>query len=426
MLYDNALLTTCYVEAFQASGNAEYARVVRETCDYVLRDLTDPNGGFYSTEDADSEGEEGKFYVWTPGEIEAVLGAELAAEFSYVYDVSDAGNFEGLNILNLPKSIDVCAKLRQVDTNEFRARLSSAREKLLAVRSQRVRPGRDDKVLVSWNGLMIDALARAAGALDEPRYLQAAVKAAEFVLREIRQANGTLLHSWRNGRAKHDAYLDDYAAFANALVSLYEATFDEHYIDAALQLIEILLARFIDTAGGGFFYTADNHEALIARHKDIQDSSVPSGNALAATVLVRLGKLTGKANLIDAAERTLQMAGGLMERAPTASGQMLLALDILLGPTAEVVVLGSEGNSNTATVLRELRQRFIPNKVIAARPPDQAKLHRRSSAMDPLFAEKDSSASEIVLYVCQNFACQAPAVGLQSGIAQIKLLAEQT
>jgi uncharacterized protein YyaL (SSP411 family) len=272
---------------------------------------------------------------------------------------------------------------------------------------------------------MIDALARAAGALDEPRYLQVAIKAAEFVLREMRQADGTLLHSWRNGRAKHDAYLDDYASFANALVSLYEATFDEHYIDAALQLIEIVLTRFVDTSGGGFFYTADNHEALIARHKDIQDSSVPSGNALAAMVLVRLGKLMGKTNLIDAAERTLQMAGGLMERAPTASGQMLMALDMLLGPTAEVIVFGHGDHTDTAAVLRELQQRFIPNKVIAARPTDQAKLHRQSSAMDPLFAERAAPGNEIVLYICQNFACQAPAVGLQAALTRIKLLAEQ-
>jgi hypothetical protein len=422
MLYDNALLTTCYVEAFQATGNAEYARIARETCDYVLRDLTDPAGGFYSTEDADSEGEEGKFYVWTPAEIETVLGADRATEFSYVYDVSEVGNFEGHNILNLPKSIEVCAKLRQIDPNDFRVRLATAREKLLAVRSQRVRPGRDDKVLVSWNALMIDALARAAGALDEPRYLRAAAKAAEFILRDMRQADGALLHTWRNGKAKHDAYLDDYASLANALISLYEATFDERYIDSALQLVEIMLARFADTSGGGFFYTADNHEPLIARHKDIQDSSVPSGNALAATALVRLEKLTGKTNLLAAAESILQMASALMERAPTASGQMLLALDMFLGPTTEIVVLGDTESTDTVGVLRDLRRQFFPNIVIAARPTRKSSPTGRSAALEPLFFGKESQSTEPTVFICQNFACENPLYGREAAVKRLNEL----
>ena len=418
-------LPICYVEALSSDRQRRVRPAWRaRRCDYVLREMTDPAGGFYSTQDADSEGEEGKFYVWTPAEVEAVLGAE-AAEFCYVYDVSDAGNFEGHNILNLPKSIDACAKIRQVEPNELRTRLASAREKLLGVRGRRVRPGRDDKVLVSWNGLMIDALAGAAGALDEPRYLQASIKAADFMLREMRQADGTLLHSWRDGRAKHAAYLDDYASLANALVSLYEATFDEQYIDTALQLVETMLTRFADAAGGGFFFTADNHEPLIARHKDIQDSSVPSGNALVAMALVRLGKLTGKTGLLDAAEKTLRLAGGLMERAPTASGQMLLALEMFLGPTSEIVVLGNGDSADTSAVLRELRRRFNPNKVIAARLNDKTTSTHRSSAMDLLFAGKDSQANKIVLYVCENFACQAPGIGKQSAIAQIKLIAER-
>jgi uncharacterized protein YyaL (SSP411 family) len=265
MLYDNALLTAAYVEAYQATGNEEYARVARETCDYVLRDLTDPAGGFYSTEDADSEGEEGKFYVWTPAEVAEVLGDEMAEDFCYAYDVSGPGNFEGQSILNMPKPLDVCAKVRNKLFEQFRAEMHTARTKLLEVREKRVRPGRDDKVLVAWNGLMIDALARAAGALGEPSYLDVAVKAAEFILREMRRADGRLLHTWRAGQAKFDAYLDDYAALANALVSLYEATFDERYIDEAVRLVETMLKHFADAEAGGFFYTADDHEQLIAR-----------------------------------------------------------------------------------------------------------------------------------------------------------------
>ncbi|MCC7084753.1 MAG: thioredoxin domain-containing protein [Pirellulales bacterium] len=413
MLYDNALLTAAYVEAYQATGNEEYARVARETCDYVLRDLTDPAGGFYSTEDADSEGEEGKFYVWNPAEIAEVLGDETAEDFCYVYDVTGSGNFEGQNILNMPKPLDVCAKVRHKLFEQFRAEMHTARTKLLEVRDQRVRPGRDDKVLVAWNGLMINALAGAAGVLGEPNYLGAAVKAAEFILREMRRPDGRLLHTWRAGQAKFDAYLDDYAALANALLSLYEASFDERYIDEAVKLVEILLRHFADAQAGGFFYTADDHEQLIARHKDIQDSSVPSGNSLAATVLVRLGKLTGRSDFLAAAEKTLRSAASLIERAPTAFGQMLLALDMHLGPMPEIVLLGEAKNADTAAALSTLRRNFIPNKLLAMRPAQPTANRYRSPALNPLFAGKSASEGEPTLFICENFTCQAPVGGLK-------------
>jgi uncharacterized protein YyaL (SSP411 family) len=420
MLYDNALLTTAYVEAFQAAGNEEYARVARETCDYVLRDLTDPSGGFYSTEDADSEGEEGKFYVWTPEEIQSVLGTDAAEIFCYVCDVSDDGNFEGHNILNLPKSLEVCAKIKGRDPEKLRDELAGARAKLLEVRSRRVRPGRDDKVLVAWNGLMIDALSRAAGALNEPRYLAAAAKAANFILKDLRRKDGRLLHTWRAGQAKFDAYLDDYAALANALVSLYEASFDERYIDEAVRLVEIMQTHFADRDRGGFFYTADDHEQLIARHKEIQDSSVPSGNALAATVLVRLGKLTGHTDNLTAAEKTVRTAAPLLERAPTAAGQMLIALELLLGPTSEIVMLGDRENADTSAVLQELRRRFIPNKVVALRSAAQSSTAAVSKSLNPIFAGKSPLDSQPTLFVCENFTCQAPV----SGTDAIKAIAE--
>jgi uncharacterized protein YyaL (SSP411 family) len=209
MLYDNALLALAYLEGFLATGKEEYTRVTRETLDYVLRDMTDPAGGFYSTEDADSEGHEGKFYVWTPAEIERVLGKDAAETFCYVYDVTESGNFEGQNILNLPKTIEQCAKIRRREVTDLAADLAAGRKELLKARDERVRPGRDDKVLVSWNGLMIDALAQAAGPLNEPRYLAAATKAADFILGHLRRPDGRLLHCWRGGQAKLDAYLDD-------------------------------------------------------------------------------------------------------------------------------------------------------------------------------------------------------------------------
>ncbi|MBA3651827.1 MAG: thioredoxin domain-containing protein, partial [Chthoniobacterales bacterium] len=335
MLYDNALLAGVYVEAYQATGDENYARVARETIDYVLRDMTDPLGGFYSTEDADSEGEEGKFYVWSPEELEQILGEVQAMTFGRVYDVSDAGNFEGHSILNLPKTLAQSARVLERDEKELAAALASSRQKLFAAREKRIHPAKDDKLIVAWNGFMIDALARAAAALDEPRYAAAASKAADFIRDQLARSDGRLLHTWRHGKAKLDAYLDDYAALANGLISLYEATFDGARLEEAARLLDVVLKHFADREGGGFFYTADDHEALIARNKDATDASIPSASALAATALARLGKLTGDRKYGEAAERTLKAAAGLLLQAPTAMGQMLLALDFQLGPTQE-------------------------------------------------------------------------------------------
>ena len=267
MLYDNALLAGCYLEGYQATGNAQYAQVVRETLDYVLREMTDEKGGFYSTQDADSEGEEGKFYVWIPAEVETALGADAARAFCYVYDVSPTGNFEGKNILNRPKTLHQCAQIMQRDEADLAAELEASRQKLYAARQQRIAPGLDDKVLVGWNGLMIDSLASAAGVLNEPRYLDAATRAADFLLTNLRREDGRLLHTWRHGEAKLDAYLDDYACLVQALITLYETSFAERWIDEAVQLAQIILGQFNDGPQGGFFYTASDHERLIARAK---------------------------------------------------------------------------------------------------------------------------------------------------------------
>jgi uncharacterized protein YyaL (SSP411 family) len=419
MLYDNALLASCYLDGYLATEREDYARVVRETLDYLLRDMRDPAGGFYSTEDADSEGEEGKFYVWTPDEIRAALGPEAGELFCYVYDVSDIGNFEQKNILNLPKTIEQCARLRNIPLGQLQADLADWRGKLFEVRSRRVRPGRDDKVLASWNGLAIDALACAAGALDEPRYLTAAQSAAEFIITRMRSSDGQLLHTWR-GEAKILAFLDDYACVANALVSLYEGDFNERHIDEAVALADAMLAQFFDPAAGGFFYTAADGEQLIVRQKDWQDSSTPSGNAMAATALLRLGKLTGRGDYLDAAVRTLQAAAGLMERFPSAAGQMLAALDFHLGPTPEIVVAGSD-DADTATILSALRRRYIPNKVVAARLPGADAW--RSKALEAMFAGKDAAPPEPTVYICDNFACQALVVGKAAALEAIARLA---
>jgi len=414
MLYDNALLLSAYLEGFVATGEADYARVARETADYVLRDMTDPGGGFYSTEDADSEGEEGKFYVWTPDELRDVLGPQAAETFAHVYDVSEEGNFEGRNILNLSKTIPQCAQLLGRDETELRDELADSRAKLLAARNRRVRPGRDDKVLVSWNGLMIDGLSRAANVLDEPRYRDAARAAADFLLRELRTGEGRLLHTWRRGTAKLPAYLDDYAALANALVSVYETTFDESYIDEAVGLADQMLLHFADPDGAGFFYTADDHEALIARTKDLFDSSVPSASALAATALSRLGMLCGRREYLDAAETTIQSAAIIIKRAPTAAGQMLLAADMLQGPTPQIAILTEPDHPSTVAALAALRRHFIPNKVLAVRGTST---ETRTPYLDPLFDGKQLGDRSPTVFICRDFACQSPVTGLEAAEA---------
>jgi uncharacterized protein YyaL (SSP411 family) len=421
MLYDNALLTSAYLEGYLATGNQEYARVARETIDYILREMTDDGGGFHSTEDADSEGVEGKFYVWTPAEIREVLGEERAERFCHVYDVSDVGNFEGQNILHLAKAIEQSAQLHDWELGELNAELADSRAKLLAARGKRIRPGKDDKILASWNGLMIDALARAAGVLGVPSYYDAAARAARFLLTDLRDDNGRLLHCWRHGKAKLAAYLDDYAYLTCALVTLYEASFDETWIDEAVALADVMLAHFADPEQGGFFFTADDHEALIARNKDLHDSSVPSGNSMAATALLRLGTLCGRADYLDAARGTLEMARETMMNSPTAAGQMLVAANMLIGPMHEIVFRGplasnADGSGIQQTAIR-FRQQFLPNCVIAGRPTDDDD-HYQSPHLAPLFEGKRPAEAATTVYVCENFSCQAPVFGEQ-GISDL-------
>jgi uncharacterized protein len=431
MLYDNALLTSAYLDAYQATKEERCARTARETCDYILQYMTDPAGGLHSTEDADSEGEEGKFYVWTPAEIKELLRDERGERFCYVYDVSDAGNFEhGKSILNLPKTFEQVAAIKGWNEFELKAELKESREKLLAVRDSRVRPGKDDKILTSWNGLMIDALARAARATDgkapalhaaAEAFQAAATRAAEFVLMSMSRPDGRLLHTWRHGKAKLDAYLDDYAYFINALVTLYESTFSERWIDEAVRLTDLMQQHFEDKEGGGFFFTADDHEQLIARNKDFHDASVPSGNGMAATALIRLGKLTGRTDYLESARRAIVAGLPTIERAPMAAGQLLIALDMWLGPMQELVLIGGVGEAENQAVLGELRRAYLPNTIIAYRPGEShGSSARRSPILDPLFAGRAAINGQPVLYICENFACQAPISGVEAIQAAVR------
>jgi len=417
MLYDNALLTQAYLEAFQATGEPFYRRIVNETLDYVLREMTGPDGAFYSTQDADSEGVEGKFYVWSAAEIENILGKELADLFCEVYDVTPGGNWEGHNILNQAKTLDQYARLRKIPEAELRASLDQAKKKLLEIRNRRVWPGRDEKALTAWNGLMIDALAQAAMVLDKPAYQEAAGQAANFILTRMRGPDGRLLRTYLAGsEPKLNAYLEDYAFLLNALVSLYEADHAPRWIESALNLADVMIEQFWDPANGGFFFTGRDHEPLIARTKDPHDSSIPSGNSMAVTGLLRLAELTGRKALREKAEQTLQLFHGLMAELPSAAGQMLIALDFHLGPVEGFAVIGDPENTDTRRVLHAIHGRFRPNKVLAVNSTkDSAR-----DALIPLLAGK-KSLGEVTTYICKDFACQTPLVGTEAVEKELSL-----
>jgi len=408
MLYDNALLAVAYLEGYQATGEALYARVVEETLSYVMREMTSPEGPFYSTQDADSEGEEGKFYVWSAQEIEQVLGKERADVFTYVYDVTPEGNWEGKNILHRTRTNEQDARMLRLPEPELRRLLEESKGELVAVRSRRVWPGRDEKVLTSWNALMISAFAKAAQVLGNPDYSAHAVKAADFVLRSMRAPDGRLLRTYSAGsKPKLNGYLEDYAFLLDAVISLYEATFDARWIEAALGLAKVLIDEFWDEAEAGFFYTGRSHEALIARTKDPHDSSIPSGNSVAVLALLRLAKLTGQQDFLVKGEATLRLFRGLMAASPIAAGQMLVALDFHLGPVQEFAVVGDLANEETRRALQVIRGRFLPNAVVAA------KLGDKGDSSLPLLADK-TTRGPVTTYICQNFACQAPLVGVEA------------
>jgi uncharacterized protein len=329
-LYDNAMLAVCYLEAWQATGNEDYAAIVRRTLDYLLRDMTDPQGGFYSGEDADSEGQEGKFYLWTPAEIDSLLDAETARLFCGVYDVTDRGDLEGQSVLKRTRPLPVEARLLGCEPAALAAKLDAARQTLFSARSKRVRPGRDEKVLSGWNALAIDALARAGKLFGEARYLAAADATADFLLSHLRRDDGRLVHYWRNGQAKGDAFLDDYAALGNALLTLHEMTGSPTRLDQAAALAKIITAQFADRQRGGFFYTAADLEPLIVRKKDWLDNPVPSGNGLAAMLFLRLqASDAGGADYRTAAEGAIRACLGWVQQMPAGAIQLLLARELL-------------------------------------------------------------------------------------------------
>ena len=412
MLYDNALLSTVYLEAFQVTKDPDYARVARETMDYILNRMTSPEGPFYSTEDADSEGVEGKYYVWSPAELAAILGPGRAKEFAYVYDVTEHGNWEHASILNLPKSLGQAAKMLGRVEVDLASDLAADRAKLLEARERRIPPGKDTKVLTSWNGLMLAPLAEGSLILDEPRYAEAASRAAGFLLDTMRTSDGRLLHSYKDGRPRFNGYLDDYANFIDGLTRLFEATGEARWIEAAGELAGVMIAEFHDPERGGFFYVGEGHERLIARQKDAYDNATPSGNAMAATALARLAALTGRADFDGLARSTLQAVQLLMEKAPSAAGQSLIALEFALAPSREFAVIAGADPVEFRRAMVAIHDRFQPHKVVAPAPPGRSEAGL--AEVVPLLKARPALEARVTTYICENFACQAPVVGVEA------------
>jgi uncharacterized protein YyaL (SSP411 family) len=411
MLYDNALLAISYLEAYQATGESLYRQIVDQTLGYVLREMRSPDGPFYSTQDADSEGEEGKFFVWSLEEVEEVLGKEPAEIFTYVFDVTAGGNWEGHNILHRTKSDEQDARMLRIPVEKLRELLAESAKKLYEVRERRVKPGRDEKILASWNGLMIDAFALASGVLGDHAYADAAMKAADFILRLMRTSDGRLFRTYSVGtRPKLNGCLEDYAFLLNSLVTLYESTFDARWIDDAIALADVMVEEFWDEEEGGFYFTGRRHERLLTRTKDPHDSSVPSGNSMAVTALLRLAKLSGRTDFATKAERTLRLFGGLMNSSPLAAGQMLLALDFYLGPVQEFAIVGDRAANETRLALDLVRRPFRPNKVVAFR---SSRADGAPHTSIPLLEGK-SARGPVTTYICRDFICQDPLVGVEA------------
>lgn len=403
MLYDNALLSRHYLHAYQQTREDFYKRIVTETLDYVVREMTDSSGGFYSTQDADSEGHEGKFFVWTPTEIAQVLGQEDGALFCAYYDVTPRGNFEGQNILNVPRSMEEVAKAAGVTVERLREALERGRRELFAVRERRIKPARDEKILTAWNGLMLASFSEAAAVLDRPDYLAVARRNAQFVLDHLRQGP-LLLRTYKDGRAKLNGYLEDYAFFADGLIALYEATGETVWLEEARAITDRMIEEFWDKEEGGFFYTGVSHEELIVRSKDYFDNATPSGNSVAAEVLLHLGMLTGNEEYGRLAVTIFRLMRDTAARYPSAFGRLLGALDFYLSSPKEIAIIGERDAADTQALLREVWQRYLPNRVVA----QSAEGDTRSAELVPLLRERAMIEKKATAYVCHHYTCRSP------------------
>jgi len=402
MLYDNAQLAKIYLHVYQITKDEFYKRIAVETLEYVKREMLDPRGGFYTAQDADSEGVEGKFFVWTPEEIEALLG-EDAQVFNFYYDVSEEGNFEEKNILNAKNSLAETAEVLKISENELNETLERGRAKLFAEREKRVKPFRDEKVLTAWNGLMLATFAEASAILDSDEYLEIAKQNADFILENL-QTDGFLLRTYKDGEAKLNAYLEDYANFADGLIELYQVSGEIKYLGEAKRLTDLMIANFWDEDAGGFFFTASNHEELLMRTKDFYDNATPSGNSVAIDLMLKLSHLVSEEKYREFAIKVLQLVAPQIRRYPQAFGRVLSALEFYFGSVKEIVVLGEKGNE----LEKEIWRKFLPNKVLVL-----AQKAEENVEFVPLLQEKKVVGGKPTVYVCENFICQKPVTTLE-------------
>ena len=403
MLYDNALLSRLYLETYQATGDAFYRRIAEETLDYVLRDMTSEEGGFYSAEDADSEGEEGKFYVWTPGELETVLDPEEASLAARYWDVTERGNFEGKNILHVARPPEAVADEFGLSSEELWARIATIRAKLFAVREERVRPGRDEKILAAWNGLMLRSFALAARVTGRGDYREAAIENATFMVEKLKE-DGRIHRSYKDGRARFNGYLEDYAMVADGLVALYEATFETRWLVEADALLDAVSELFWDEEKRAFYDTPADHEELVTRPRDVYDNATPSGTSVATEVLLELALFLDRSDYRQRAEDVLDELAGGMEKVPSGFGRLLCALDLSISETREVAIVGDPEAPDTRDLLETVYAGYLPNKVVAGRGPDDDE----AGGLIPLLAQRPAREGKATAYVCVHYACQTP------------------
>jgi uncharacterized protein YyaL (SSP411 family) len=404
MLYDNALLARIYLYAFQATKKNEYKDVAEETLEYVIRDMMSSEGGFYSSEDADSEGEEGKFYTWTENEIISLLGSADGEIFCEYFNVPEHGNFEhGLSILNVPRPLSVFSSAKAVPAKEVSGLLRRCKKTLFHARQQRVRPGRDEKILTAWNGLMLTTFAEAANILDRDDYRRIAASSADFITSKL-MSQGRLLRTYKDGSAKLNGYAEDYAYVIEGLLALYEATFELKYFDRARSLSDTLIASFGDESEPGFYFTASDHEQLIARMKDYYDNAIPSANSVAALTLLKLSLLTGDVTYQQPALSILRMMQQAMSRHPSGFGYLLCALDFYLAQPKEIAIIGDAGSHEVRLLMNEIYSRYLPNKVLALMEPGD------ESAIESiaLLRGRKQIDNKPTAYVCQDYVCRAP------------------
>ena len=407
MLYDNAQLTRIYLHLFQTTKNEFYKRVAVETLEYIKREMLDERGGFYTAQDADSEGVEGKFFVWQSEEVAKILGAEEARIFSFHYDVTELGNFEEKNILNVKNSLEVSAKQLKISENKLQEILERGKKLLFEEREKRIKPFRDEKVITAWNGLMLATFAEASAILQSEDYLVIARKNADFTLENL-QKDGYLLRTWKDGQAKLNGYLEDYANFTDGLLEIFQVSGEMKYFDEAVRLADLMIAEFWDEGAGGFFFTANNHEKLLMRSKEFYDNATPSGNSAAADVLLKLAKLTGDEKYERYAVTVLRLVAPQIKRYAQAFGRVLSAMEFHLNPIKEIVILGEKGNELERKVWRE----YLPNKIVVL-------AEGRSETSIPLLRERQMTDGKPTAYVCENFVCQKPVTTVEDLAIQI-------